>query len=392
MQWYYKVLGEVVGPLSPAQMREKVERGEIGPQTLVRKGAHGRWVLASKVNNLLPPSVDDTPAELLDGYVSKLPDVRGGAGLPSAGRGNNTSGAVAATEPADTWPPKLTAPRAVSGKAVASLVLGVASCVLLVLAGVPALIIGWLALQEIASEKMRGRGLAMLGMALGGLGCVAAMVLAGWFWLKAPGGSLDLAEVRLRAVGAANMQYALDKQVYVRRAVLDRGGRPSLSWRVLLLPYLDQRELYARFRMDEPWEGPHNQPLVALMPEVYCSPHVRPNSGRTNALVPIGPGTLFSVQRDMPPLAVPDDKSFTIFVVEVDDAAQAAWSSPVDLSWDPEQPVASLGGLRGGRFLALMLDGSTRLISTEADPAVLRALFTAFGRERVDARTAWPDR
>lgn len=389
MHWYYKVLGEVVGPLSPAQMREKVALGEIGPQTLVRKGAHGRWVMASKVNNLLPASVDDAPVVLLDGHVSKLPDARGGASPPPARRGNKTSGAAAATEPTDRWPPKLKAPQPVSGKAVASLVLGVASCVLLVLSGVPALIMGWLALQEIASEKMRGQGLAMLGMALGGLGCVAAMVLVGWFCLIAPGGSLDLAEVRLRAVGTANMQYALDEQVYVQRAVLDRGGRPSLSWRVLLLPYLDQRELYARFRMDEPWQGPHNKLLVTLMPEAYCSPHVRPNTGQTNALVPVGPGTLFSVQRDTPPLAVPDDKSFTIFVVEVDDVAQAAWSSPVDLSWDPEQPVARLGALRGGRFLALMLDGGTRLISTEADPAMLRALFTAFGRERVDARAAW---
>lgn len=392
MQWYYKVLGEVVGPLSPAQLREKVERGDIGPQTLVRKGPHGRWVEASKVNNLLPPSVDGAPSELLDEYAAATPAARGDLNLPHAGRGNKNAPLVAREEPPDTWPPKLTAPQPVSGKAVASLVLGIASLLLLILAGLPALVLGWLALHEIAHEKMRGRGLAILGMALGGLSCLASMVMAGWFWLKAPGAALHVAEVRLRAIGTANMQYALDRQVYVRHAVFDRGGRPSLSWRVLLLPYLGERALYARFHLEEPWQGRHNEPLLPLMPQAYCSPHVRPASGQTNALAPIGPGTLFSAQRDVAPLAVPDDKSFTIFVVEVDDSAQVPWSAPSDLPWNPERPTAELGGLHGGWFLALMLDGSTRLISTEANPDVLRALFTAFGREPVNTQDIESDR
>jgi hypothetical protein len=382
MQWYYKVLGEVVGPLTAAQMREKVEHGEIGPQTLVRKGAHGRWVAASQVNNLLPSPLDNAPAEPLDGHLGSHAVFRGGGRRPATREA--ASAPLDASHPADTWPPKLTAPTPVSGLAVASLILGIASCMLLALAGLPALVTGWRALHEIAHEKMRGRGAAVLGMVLGGLSCAATMVLAGWFWLRVPGGSLDVAEFRLRAVGAANMQHALDRQIYVRHAVLDRGGRPALSWRVLLLPYLGQRDLYARFRMDEPWQGPHNEALVRLMPEAYCSPHVRPATGRTNALAPIGPGTLFAAGRETAPHDVPDDKSLTIFVVEADDWAQAAWSSPSDLAWDPEHPTAALGELRGGRFLALMLDGSTRLISTGADPAVLRAVFTAFGRERVD--------
>jgi hypothetical protein len=390
MQWYYKVLGEVVGPLSPSQMREKVLRGEIGPQTMVRKGAHGRWLAASQVNNLLPPTTDNAPAEMLDGYGVQLPP---GSRLrqPPTKSGTITSPPPENAPLPDAWPPKLTAPRPVSGKAVVSLVLGFASCALLILAGLPALLLGWQALNEIANEKMRGRKMALLGMALGGLGCAATMVLAGWFWLHAPGGSLDLAEVRMRAVGTANMGYALEQQHYVQRAMLDRGGRPALSWRVRLLPYLHQRELYAQFHLDEPWQGPHNERLLTRMPEAYCSPHLQPSEGRTNLLAPVGPGTLFSVQRKLSPLEVPDDKSFTIFAVEVDDSLNAVWSAPEDLQWDPARPAAGLGGLRGGRFLALMLDGSTRLISTKADPELLKALFTAFGGERLNAQLLWPE-
>ena len=55
-------------------------------------------------------------------------------------------------------------------------------------------------------------------------------------------------------------------------ALRDSGGLPLLSWRVLLLPYLGHNDLYRRFHLDEPWDGPHNKALLAEMPEVYAPP------------------------------------------------------------------------------------------------------------------------
>ena len=40
---------------------------------------------------------------------------------------------------------------------------------------------------------------------------------------------------------------------------VDKDGRPLHSWRVLLLPYLDEEELYKQLRLDEPWDSPHNK-------------------------------------------------------------------------------------------------------------------------------------
>ena len=54
-------------------------------------------------------------------------------------------------------------------------------------------------------------------------------------------------------------------------ALYSKDGKPLLSWRVLLLPYLDQRELYEQFKLDEPWDGPTNKKLVAKMPAIYSA-------------------------------------------------------------------------------------------------------------------------
>ena len=62
-----------------------------------------------------------------------------------------------------------------------------------------------------------------------------------------------------------------------KAAISDKDGRPGLSWRVAILPYLGQKSLYEKFKLDEPWDSPHNKPLLAEMPEVFApAPGRRP--------------------------------------------------------------------------------------------------------------------
>src|SRR5437016_5495874 len=58
--------------------------------------------------------------------------------------------------------------------------------------------------------------------------------------------------------------------------VYGRDGTPLLSWRVLVLPYLGQQDLYEQFHLDEPWDSPHNLQLLPKMPVLYAPP-----SGKT---------------------------------------------------------------------------------------------------------------
>ncbi len=61
MQWYFQVMGSDVGPLSPAELADKVKRGQIQADTLVRKGADGKWMPADRIKGLLPPPPEADP-------------------------------------------------------------------------------------------------------------------------------------------------------------------------------------------------------------------------------------------------------------------------------------------------------------------------------------------
>src|SRR5207248_5784084 len=55
-------------------------------------------------------------------------------------------------------------------------------------------------------------------------------------------------------------------------ATCDKKGKPQLSWRVLVLPYIEQDNLYKQFKLDEPWDSDNNKKLIAKMPPVYAMP------------------------------------------------------------------------------------------------------------------------
>ena len=59
------------------------------------------------------------------------------------------------------------------------------------------------------------------------------------------------------------------------RAIFDKQGKPLLSWRVQILPFVEEGELFKQFHLDEPWDSEHNKPLIAKMPAVYAKPGAR---------------------------------------------------------------------------------------------------------------------
>src|SRR5205823_2150780 len=121
-----------------------------------------------------------------------------------------------------------------------------------------------------ARGRVRGREVAWWGVG-GSLGGVFLALLG--LPLE---GYLHAAAVRVRAteqgkrIGRAFQAYGDDhKQRLPPAAVRDPEGRPLLSWRVLLLSYLGDEDLFLQFRLDEPWDSPHNRTLLPRMPDVY---------------------------------------------------------------------------------------------------------------------------
>jgi hypothetical protein len=166
-------------------------------------------------------------------------------------------------------------------------------------------------------------------------------------------------------------------------AVCGDYGQPLLSWRVLLLPYVDQEKLYKEFKLDEPWDGPHNIHLLSRMPAVYAPPpgkasRVPPN--HTVCKVFVGKGAAFEGSRGLSLAAdFPDGTSNTILVFE--GGEPVPWSKPEDLVYDPSGPLPDLRGLFRDLWRVVLADGSGHYVKQDVSEATLRAAITRNGRD-----------
>lgn len=169
---------------------------------------------------------------------------------------------------------------------------------------------------------------------------------------------------------------------------VDKAGKPLLSWRVHVLPYLDQQELYAQFRLDEPWDSDHNKPLISRMPAFYACPDAARGlaaEGKTTYLTPRGPGTLFPGAEGVKISAVTDGTSNTVMVVDAADASAVTWTKPDDWEAGPGMDPKTLLGHHPSGTNVGFADGSVRFLKGDLEPAVLRSLLTRNGGEVIIA-------
>jgi hypothetical protein len=189
------------------------------------------------------------------------------------------------------------------------------------------------------------------------------------------------------ALGMLNYDDA--KGSYPAQASYDAGGKPLLSWRVAILPYIDQGDLYKQFHLDEPWDSEHNRALIAKMPAVYADPAAPDLAavGRTTYLVPVGEGMVSYGAEGTKIREVIDGTSNTILVVEVTPDLAVEWTKPADWEVDLSDPLKGVrrkaGESRGNVFAAAFCDGSVRIISNAIEPSVLKALLTITGKENI---------
>jgi prepilin-type processing-associated H-X9-DG protein len=162
----------------------------------------------------------------------------------------------------------------------------------------------------------------------------------------------------------------------------DKQGKPLLSWRVHILPFVEQDNLYRQFKLDEPWDSEHNKKLIPMMPPVYKSPFQKNvPAGKTTYLVPVGKNTIFPGAKGTSIRDITDGTSNTIMVVEVNDENAVTWTKPDDFKVDVKKPLAIL--LRPGAkgFNVAMADGSVRYVPRTISLETLRAAFTRNGGE-----------
>lgn len=164
-------------------------------------------------------------------------------------------------------------------------------------------------------------------------------------------------------------------------AVVDKKGKPVLSWRVLILPYIEQNDLYQKFKLDEPWDSPNNIKLLDQMPKTYAlSTPTKAKANETHYRVFVGNGAAWDYLKGSKLQEFLDGTSNTILVVTAADAVP--WTKPDELEFDPEKDMKKLlGFVESSVCSAAFGDGSVRALSKSIAGKTLNALITRGGGE-----------
>lgn len=247
---------------------------------------------------------------------------------------------------------------------------------------------------KVSSRKMVPWILAVLvtgGLLLAIL--TAVIQLGGSSMAKLNTNRVRSASIRnLEVIAKALNNYASEHGQYPPPVIRDSNGIAMHSWRVMLLPYLQEDQLFNEYDLTKPWNDPENLEIQYRIPDVY----LHPQSGgagwsSTSAYYLItGAGTLFPPRDPLAPEDITDDASQTVLLVEgIPLVASGSWTEPVDLdfasmtgdllSGSANEP----GGISQEGVTLATADGRGHFIPSDIEPATFRALVTPRGGERL---------
>ena len=188
----------------------------------------------------------------------------------------------------------------------------------------------------------------------------------------------------LKQIGLAMHMYGDVNKSFPAAASYDDQGQPLLSWRVHILPYIEQRPLYEEFHLDEPWDSEHNKALITRMPRVYQNPNLSLEAGQTNYVAVVGDDAAIQPKKSTTFADIRDGTSNTLMAVEADSDHAVIWTKPDDWSPDDDDPMAGLFRYPQGLLQALFADGHVQPIQETVDAESFKAMLTRAAGDMVN--------
>jgi type II secretory pathway pseudopilin PulG len=184
----------------------------------------------------------------------------------------------------------------------------------------------------------------------------------------------------LKQISLAMLNYHDANGHYPPAVLFGPDGKTPHSWRVALLPYLENEARKSQYNFNEPWDSPNNLKVLDDMPSVYRHPKDGLESTNTSYFVMTGPETVFSGKDGTRISRITDGTSLTLLAVEA--KRDIPWTKPEDIPYAADAPLPELGGWVQTYFNAAMCDGSAHTLPQDIHEKILRAKITKAGGER----------
>jgi hypothetical protein len=186
--------------------------------------------------------------------------------------------------------------------------------------------------------------------------------------------------------------------------VLDQTGKPMHSWRVQMLPFLEQRDMYEAYDFSQPWNSATNAAVSGVVRCLACPSDPscdRPNASDdfTTYFAVVGPQTAWRRSSPVRLSALPDRGRHMILLVESADRT-VNWKEPKDLSYEEastginrqRKPCISSTHVEGGDYFhysqrgayAAFADGRVHFLPEDISPEDLQALLTGDTTRDID--------
>ena len=162
------------------------------------------------------------------------------------------------------------------------------------------------------------------------------------------------------------------------RAFTDSQGRPLLSWRVAILPYLEQAAMYRAVKLDQPWDSEDNRMISSTLIPTYGGD--RSMGSKTTIRAPVFPGSAWD--GNGPPKTfrdIHDGLSNTIAIIDAPASAAIEWANPQPWEISVDDPMSDIFGDRQTVMVG-MFDGAVITLARETmTNEKLKAMLTISG-------------
>jgi type II secretory pathway pseudopilin PulG len=215
------------------------------------------------------------------------------------------------------------------------------------------------------------------------LGVIVAMLLPATRMAREPA-RRSQCKNNLKQIGLALHNYVDVYHALPPAYTVDADGKPLHSWRTLILPYLDEHQLYNKIDLRKAWDDPANAETFKTNVWAYRCPSAVGAEKHSTYLAIVTSNSCFRATEPRPLSEITDGAANTLMVIEVDAEHAVPWMAPRDAD---ESLLLSLGASSNhshtGGMHALFVDGTVRFLTATLPADKLRALISIAGNEPV---------